>query len=184
MPFGQRWDIQNPRRRPDGGALQGAEAAIVLMLATMGGAGVGVYYLNAQGPVPKTEEPVKGPGKTVADTALGKKTDELTALMQERLKLARDVLKATQERQMTDLNFSQQDLVDASERVLKADLELSPNKEARIAAHKRHVKVAEDFARFANDAVKGGVLRQPDALLMRYLMLDAKIGLEREKERK
>lgn len=159
-------------------------AAIVLMLATMGGAGVGVYYLNAQGPAPETEKPVKGPGKTVADQDSGKKTDELTALMQERLKLAQDVLKATQERQRSDINISQQDLVDASERVLKADLELSSNKEARIAAHKRHVKMAEDFARSADAAIKGGFLKQSDALLMRYLMIDAKIGLEREKERK
>jgi hypothetical protein len=158
--------------------------AIGLTLAALCGAGVCAYYLRAQETAAKQRNPVQPPDKKAADKAPEKNADDLKALMQERLKLAQEVLKLSQERQMVDPNARWQDVVDASQRVLKADLELSPNKAARIAAHQKHVKVGEDLARFAEKAVRDGVMRKSDGQLARYLLIDARIGLEREKARK
>jgi RNA polymerase sigma factor (sigma-70 family) len=158
--------------------------AMSLMLAALGSAGVCAYYLRAQEPASKREAPVQPLDKKVADKAPEKNADELTSLMQERLKLAQEVLKGSQERLMVDPNARVQEVVDASLRVLKADLELSPNKAARIAAHRRHVKVAEDLARLADEAVRKGAMSKFDGKLAQYLLIDAKIDLEREKTRK
>jgi RNA polymerase sigma factor (sigma-70 family) len=162
-----------------------------LMVAVLGSAGVCAYYLRAQEPGTKREnpaqppdKPAQPPDKKAADKAPEKNADDLKALLQERLKLAQDVLKLTQERLKVDINASFPDVVEAFERVLKADLELSPNKAARIAAHQRHVKAAEEFARNVDGWLRQGVLSKRDGQLARYLLIDAKVGLEREKARK
>jgi RNA polymerase sigma factor (sigma-70 family) len=158
--------------------------AMSLMVAALGSAGVCTYYLRAQEPATKRENPAQPPDKKAADKAPEKNADDLETLMQERLKLAQDVRKLTQERLMVDVNANWQDVVAAFERVLKADLELSPNKAARIAAHQRHVKAAEEFARRADEWLRQRVISKLDGQLARYLLIDAKIGLEREKARK
>jgi hypothetical protein len=154
--------------------------AAALMLVVLGGVGVCVYYLRAQEPAAKRSNPAQPPGKKAADKAPEKNADDLQALMRERLKLAQDTLKQLRSYPRS----SWPDVIDASQRVLQADLELCPNKAARIAAHQRHVKVAEDLARFADKAAQAGGLRQADRQLSRYLLIDAEIGLEREKSRK
>jgi hypothetical protein len=113
-----------------------------------------------------------------------KNADDLKALMEARLKLAQEVLKLSQERLKLDVNARWQDVVDASLRVLNADLGLSPDKAARIAAHERHVKVAEDLAHFSDADVRNKTMSELERRLVRYLLIDAKIGLEREKARK
>lgn len=149
--------------------------AAALMLVALGGAGVGVYYLRAQEPAAKGEKPAQPPGKKAAE----KNADDLQALMRDRLKLAQEILKELRKSPQA----SWHDVIEASQRVLQADLELSPNKAARMAAYQRHVKVAEDLARFADKATKAGGLHETDSQLSRYLLIDAKIGLEREKGR-
>ncbi|MHB1424998.1 MAG: RNA polymerase sigma factor [Gemmataceae bacterium] len=153
--------------------------AMSLMLAALGSAGACAYFLGAQEPATKRENPVQAPDKKVADKAPEQNADDLKALMQERLKLAQAVLEMTRKKMKDDVNANRQDFVSASLQVLKADLEFSPTKAARIAAHQRHVKVVEDFARFADKAVREGAMSKLDGQLMRYLLIDAKIGLER-----
>jgi RNA polymerase sigma factor (sigma-70 family) len=157
---------------------------ISLTLAALGSAGACAYYLRAQETAANQENPVQQPDKKAANIAPEKNAGDLTALMQERLKLAQEVLMMTRERMMTDPSASWKDVVDASHRVLKADLEISPNKTARLAAHQRHVEVAEDLARFAAKVVRDGAMSKSDGQLTRYLLIDAKIGLEQEKTRK
>jgi hypothetical protein len=154
--------------------------AAALMLVALGEACVCGYYLRVQEPAAKQENPARPPGKKAADKAPEKNADDLQALLRERLKLAQDILKLLR----NDPQARWHDVIEASRRVLQADLELSPNKAARIAAHQRHVKVAEDLARFADKAAQAGGLHQADRQLSRYLLIDAKIGLEREKARK
>jgi hypothetical protein len=154
--------------------------ATALTLVALGGAGVCAYSLRAQEPAAKQGNPAQPPGKKAADKAPEKNADDLQALMRERLELAKDILK----RLRSNPRASWPEVIEASERVLLADLELCPDKAARIAAHQRHVNVAEDLARFADKAAQVGGLRPADSESSRYLLIDAKIGLERERARK
>lgn len=157
-----------------------ATLATALMLTALGGAGVCAYYLCAQEPAAKGENPAQPSDKKAAEKTPEKRdADDLQALMRERLAVAQDILK--QLRKIPEANWH--DVAAAAQRVLQSDLELSPNKAARIAAYERHVKVAEDLARFADKATQAGGLHQTDSQLSRYLLIDAKIGLEREKGR-
>jgi hypothetical protein len=153
--------------------------AAALMLVALGGAGVCAYYLRAQEPVATRGTPAQPPHKEAAIKPAGKNTDTLQALLRERLKLAQDILKLRKSYPQAIWH----NVIEASQLVLQADLELCPNKAARIAAHQRHVNVAEDLARFADQAVQGGGMNQADRQLSHYSLIDAKIGLEREKAR-
>src|SRR5262249_27762009 len=92
--------------------------------------------------------------------------------MRERLKLAQDILKQLR----SDPRSDWQDVIEASERVLQADLESCPDQAARIAAHQRHMKVAEDLARFADKAAHVGGLSQADRELSRYDLRAGRLG--------
>lgn len=104
--------------------------------------------------------------------------------MRERLKLAQELLKLSLERLKPDPSATWKDVVDASQRVLKAELELSPNKAAGIASHQRHVRMTEELARLVDGLIQVGVIHKRDGRLAQYLLIDAKIGLERERARK
>jgi hypothetical protein len=142
------------------------------------------YSLNVQATVTKGENPVQPPDNKASDQARDKNADDLKAMMESRLKLAQEVLKLSRERLKVDVNARWQDVVDASLRVLNADLELSPDKVACIAAYQRHVKVAEDLASFPDAAVRNKTMSELERQLVRYLLIDARIRLEREKARK
>jgi hypothetical protein len=130
-----------------------------LTLVALGGAGVCAYDLRTREPAAGRENPARPPGKKAADKAPEKNADDLRALMRERLELAQDILK----RLRSNPRASWNEVVEASQRVLQADLELCPNKAARIAARQRHVKVAEDLARLLTKRFKLEACARPIA---------------------
>jgi hypothetical protein len=159
-------------------------SAKIVPMVHIGFDSVCAYCLPAQETGTKRAQPVQPPDDKAADQAPDKNADDLKAMMEARLRLAHEVLKLSQERLKVDVNARWQDFVDASLRVLNADLELSRDKAARVAAHQRHLKVAEDLARFPDAAVRNKTMSELERQLVRYLLIDAKIGLEREKARK
>jgi hypothetical protein len=154
-------------------------SVFVLILVAIGGAGVGVYYLHAQAPSPKSDtEPDKPAAKAPA-----KEADTLTALMQERLKLAQQEVKVCETLfQAGRVNFDA--LVPASKNLLKAELELSTKKADRLAAHERYVKMMEGWVEYVRRSKETGRASEVELLKAQYQLIDAKIDLEREKARK
>ncbi len=151
--------------------------AAILILG--GSIGAGAYYFAAQQPSGEKKEAPPAP----AAKAPKKEADMLTTLMQERLKLVQEEVEIRQKLFKAG-RVDALELIDATQRLFKAELELSPNKEARIAAHQRHVKAMEEFASIAERRLQAGRITAADARLGAYLVIDAKIELEREKARK
>src|SRR5579883_683658 len=159
-------------------------SVFVLILITIGGAGVGAYYLHAQAPAPKSETLPPKPADTAPDKpvakAPAKQADTLTTLMQERLKLAQEEVKVCEEmfRQGQRVEFVA--LATASKNLLKAELELSTKRADRLAAYERYIKRLEAFVETARgrfQAARGAYL---DLVKAQYQLVDAKIDLERE----
>ncbi|HEY7157409.1 MAG TPA: sigma-70 family RNA polymerase sigma factor [Gemmataceae bacterium] len=158
-----------------------------LSLVAIGGAGVGAYHLHAQAPAPKSENSAKKPAESAPDKpaakAPEKEADTLTTLMQERLKLAQQEVEVCQKLyQSARANFDE--LVTASKDLLKAELELSTKRADRLAAHERYVKMMEAWVEFARARKESGRGSGLELVKAQYLLVDAKIDLEREKTRK
>ena len=159
----------------------------VLMLASIGGSGIGVYYLRAQALVSKPEPPVKKPEETAQDNkaakAPEKKVDTLTKLMQERLKLAQQEAKVCQENYRSG-KVQFEAIAPAAKHLLKAELELTTKKADRVAVYERYIKVMEELAKNAQAGYQAGLVSFSDQVKAQYLLIDAKIDLERDKARK
>jgi hypothetical protein len=160
---------------------------IVLMLAGVLGVGAGVYHLHAQAPVPgsgtSAGKPVEAAPDKPAAKAAEKEADTLTTLMQERLKLARqevDVCKRLYQAARVDFDA----LATASKNLLKAELGLSTKRADRLAAHERYVKMVEGWVKIVRARLDAARTSELELLKAHYLLVDAKIDLEREKARK
>lgn len=162
-------------------------SVFVLILVAISGAGVGAYYLHAQTTAPRSETPAKKPAEPAPDRpaakAAEKEADTLTTLMQERLKLAQQEVEINQKLyQNARVDFEA--LVSASKDLLKARLELSTKKADRIAVHEQHVKMLEVWVKSAQAWHERARGTAADVAKARYLLVDARIDLEREKARK
>ena len=132
-------------------------SVFVLILAAIGGAGVGAYYLHAQAPAPKSKNSAKNPAESAPDKlaakAPEKEADTLTTLMQERLKLAEQEVEVCQKMyQSARVNFDA--LAIASKNLLKAELELSTKKADRLAALERYIKKMEAMVKYARARIQ------------------------------
>jgi RNA polymerase sigma factor (sigma-70 family) len=162
-------------------------SAFVLVLVALGGAGVSTYYLNAQAPAPKSESSAKKPAETAPDKLAAKtpekEDDTLTTLMQKRLKLAQQQVETCQKLyQSAKVDFDA--LVTARKDLLKAELELSTKKADRLAAHERYVRIMEAWVEIARTRLQMARASGLEVLKAQYLLVDAKIDLEREETRK
>jgi outer membrane protein TolC len=150
-------------------------SVFVLILVVISGTGVGAYHLYGQAPAPETDKPTaKGPEK---------EDDTLTTLMQERLKLAQQEMKAC-EKEYKSGKLHLDALVAASKNLLKAEIELSMKRADRFAARERHIKVMEAWVKNVQGWHQAGVASPAELLNAQYQLVDAKIDLEREKARK
>lgn len=162
-------------------------SVFVLILVAIGGAGVGAYYLHAQAPAPKSETSAKKPVEAAQDKpaakAPEKEADTLTTLMQKRLKLAQQEVEICLKLYQRDkVNFDA--LITAHKDLLKAELELSTKRADRIAAHERYVKMMEAWVKIAQTRLEMARGTGAEVVKAQYLLVDAKIDLEREKARK
>ncbi len=168
------------------GKLKLAPVFVPILVAVVG-VGVGAYRLHAQAPAPGPKTSARKPVQTAPDKpaakAPEKEADTLTALMQKRLELARQEVDVCQRMyQATRVDFDA--LVTASKNLLKAELELSTKRADRLAAHERRIKMLEVWVKIARGRVQAGRASELELLKARYLLVDAKIDLEREKARK
>ncbi len=162
-------------------------SAAALILAAIGGAGLSAYHLHAQAPAPEPETSAGKPAEAAPDKpaarAPEKEADALQALMQQRLNLAQQEVDICQRMYQTGrVDFGA--LVTASKNLLKAELELSTKKADRLAALERHVKMMEAWVKVAQARVQAARASQVELVRAQYLLVDAKIDLEREKARK
>lgn len=156
----------------------------VLTLVAIGGAGVGAYYLHAQAPAAQPENSAQRPKESApnqpAAKAPEKAADTLTTLMQERLKLAQqdvEVCKKLYQSGRADFDA----FAIASKSLLKAELELMTKKADRIAAQERYIKMLEGCVELARARHQAARATESEILRAQYLLVDAKIDLEREK---
>ena len=75
-------------------------------------------------------------------------------------------------------------MLQANQRVLKAELELAKTDKERFAIHEKQVEVAKQIEELAEQHFKAGVARQVDVLNARADRLEAEIALERAKAKK
>ncbi len=162
-------------------------SVFVPILAAVVGVGGGAYYLHAQAPAPGPKTSAGKPAEAAPDKpaakAPEKEADMLTALMQERLKLAQREVEVCQRMyQAARVDFEA--LVTASKHLLKAELELSTKRADRLAALERRVKTVEGWIEIVRGKMEAGRASALVLLKAEYLLVDAKIDLEREKARK
>jgi outer membrane protein TolC len=103
--------------------------------------------------------------------------------MQERLKLAQqevEVCSALFRNARVDFDA----VATAQKNLLKAQLELSTKKAERLAVYERYIKMLEEVAKISQVRVQAGRGSQLELVRARYLLVDAKIDLERAKTRK
>jgi RNA polymerase sigma factor (sigma-70 family) len=191
--------------------------AFVLMLAAIGSAGVGAFFLRAQAPpaqvppskpleIPRLPEGIneeedgdkrlddfwKRLDEEVLDKkSAGKPEERLQKLLQVRRNMAERAFRVRYELYTAGANepgtgnpITLQFVLDASKKMLKAELELSKRKAERTEAHEKHLKFMKAVAIITRDQYKVG--RASIAALASALheQLDAEIELEREKAAK
>jgi RNA polymerase sigma factor (sigma-70 family) len=74
--------------------------------------------------------------------------------------------------------------IDATKHLLKADLELSKNKEERVAAREEYLKVIKEIVKISAAQFKVGRISRSALTSALYEQLDAEVELEREKAQK
>lgn len=161
--------------------------AVGLMVATMGGAGVGVYFLKAQAPTPQTEEVDKKPvaaatvkkGKERVKELLKQQREEAEKELKIRYELYRDG--ANEPGMSSPITLTQ--LISISKRLLKPELELCEKKADRLAAYEKHVELTKEIVKITEAQYKVDRLSAAALAQARYEQLDAEIALEREKAR-
>jgi outer membrane protein TolC len=107
------------------------------------------------------------------------KAAEIKTLLRER----RDSLKRMVVLLVTQFQVGRGDsrsLFEAERDFLRATLDLDESTEARIAALRDHLKLAEDFAKYAEARLKTGTVSQVDVLWANVGLLEARIELLRE----
>jgi outer membrane protein TolC len=110
------------------------------------------------------------------------KATEIKNLLKERrelLKTILDLLVAQAQRGAVNL----QSLYQAQRDLLQATLDIANSPEGRIAALKDQLKMAEDFAKFAQDAFERGTTSKVEALRAKTVVLEARIELLREESK-
>jgi RNA polymerase sigma factor (sigma-70 family) len=182
-------------------------SALVLMLAAIGGVGMGAYYLHAQdSPKPKEllpedannppkelDKPLKRPDVAApGKKAPGKAEDRLHKLLLARRDIAEEEWKARSGLYRVGANepgtggspVTLPMLLDTAKRLLKAELELSANKAERLKAREKYLNRAKEVVDITEAQYKAGRLGKSTFASALYEQLDAEIELEREKLRK
>jgi hypothetical protein len=164
--------------------LKMAPVYVPILVATVG---VSAYHLHAQAPALGSEtsagKPVRSAPEGRAAKAPEKEGDTLPALMQKRLKLARQEVEVY-EKLYQSARVNLDALATASKHLLKAELELSTKRADRLAAYERYVKMMEACVRIARVRFEAARTTEAELFKAQYLLVDAKIDLEREKARK
>lgn len=168
-----------------------AASVFVLMLAAIGGAGIGAYYLRAQVPLSEPEGPLKRPD--VADPekkAAGKPEERFQQLLKARRGMAEEEWRVRSELFRAGANepgtaspITLHMLLETSKRLLKAELELCNKKVDRLKAREKYLKQMKEFADITERQYKVGRLSKAAFASALYEQLDAEIELEREKAR-
>jgi RNA polymerase sigma factor (sigma-70 family) len=156
-----------------------------LTIGLLGVVGIGSRTLFAQAPaasgVEFTAAPVPEPEKpkTPGEQRLAARIHDL---LTERLRSAK--LELTEREDQFIAGRGVLDLVlGASGRVLRSDLELATSKERRLAAHEAHIERLKKYLDINQARFNAGRASVGDLEMTRYFYLDARIELERERER-
>lgn len=181
-------------------------ATFVLMVSAIGGVGIGAYYLRAQNPGSPKELPddyktlrkelekldLKSPIETGADKKAAIKPEErLQKLLKARREVAQQARNIRYELYRAGANESSTAhivafhlVIDASKRLLKAELELSTRQKERGEAREKHLKIIIEIVKIAEAHYKVGHLDRGELATALYEQLDAEIELERAKQQK
>jgi RNA polymerase sigma factor (sigma-70 family) len=197
-------------------------SSFVLVLAAIGGAEAGAYYLRAQAPAeqvpaPPLAEPLPPqkfgvPGQEITkEQELQKEADELLKklneamtdkksagtledlfqkLLRARRDMAEQAFRFRYELYRTGANepgtsnsVTLHMLIDASNCLLKAELELSKKKAERLEAYEKHLKFMKEIAKITEAQYRVGRVSRAALASALYEQLYAEIELEREKAR-
>lgn len=167
-------------------------STIILMLAALIGTGASAYYLRAQDP-PKPEEPSERSNEAAAPAKnpLDKTDERLQKLLKERCEKAElerniryELYRAGANEPGNGNPVTLHLAIDAAKHLLKAELELSKNKEERLEARERHLKVIKEIVKISDAQFKVGRIMRGALVSAQYEELDAEIELEHEKARK
>jgi hypothetical protein len=181
-------------------------SALVLMLAAIGGVGVGAYYLHAQDS-PKLKEllpedadklhkeldkPLRRPDVVAPDKKASEAEERLHKLLLARRDMADQEWKERYELYRVGANepgtggvpVTLHMLLDTAKRLLKAELELSANNAERLKAREKYLKWAKEVVDIIEAQYKVGRVGKSTFASALYEQLDAEIELEREKLRK
>jgi hypothetical protein len=150
---------------------------VLVGLVVAGGAGVfGFSALVKVQPDEKQEE------QPPAAKAPEKEIDPLLPLLKELAEQAKQEADARRQGYLVDQQGATQErLIGALGRQLKAELAVSPTKAARIAARERHLKAMQEVADIAQESFENGRFNIADLAQAKYFLTDAKIDLECEK---
>jgi RNA polymerase sigma factor (sigma-70 family) len=178
---------------------------LVLMLAAIGGVGMGAYYLHAQDSakppellpeeadkLPKeVDNPLKRPDVVAPDKKASEAEERLHKLLLARRDIAEEEWKALWELYQVGVNepgtgrpVTLSMMLDTAKRVLKAELELCANKAERLKAREKYLNRAKESVDITESDYKVGRVGKSVFASALYEQLDAEIELEREKLRK
>jgi hypothetical protein len=177
-------------------------SSIILMVAGIGSAGVGVYYLHAQAP-PKgweqpgdydkllqdLEKPLRRPDVVAPDKKAAVKPEEyFRKLLEARRDMAEEewrirsgLYRAGANEPGTGNPVTLHLVIDASKRLLRAELELSTNRADRLKAREKYFNHVKEYADVTEKQHKVGRVIKAALASALYEQLDAEIELEREK---
>lgn len=149
---------------------------LALLVASGWGGAIG-FYLLAQTSPPANESNRNPPAIKALE-----KEDPLQALLQDRLKYAEEEVRALKEQFLAGrLLWNHETVARALGHLLKAELEMSKTKAARIAAHEKYLKELQELVKVDQARFEEGKVEFAQFAAAQYFLADAKIELEREK---
>jgi RNA polymerase sigma factor (sigma-70 family) len=164
--------------------------AFVLLLGLVLGSGISAFYLHAQDPAPRSDDPFQKPEKAARERkTVDKPEDRLQKLLKKRRDMAErewkvrwELFRAGSNEPGAQTPLSLQLTIDSSKRLMKADLELSRNLIAeRLKAREKHLERMKELAKIADNMASVGRIGEAAASFVHFELLDADIELEREK---
>lgn len=108
--------------------------------------------------------------------------EKLDELLRQRQATLRQIVEVLREQYLLgERDFNA--VVEAQDRLMKAELELASDRQERLALLRERVKMFETLSTLTNQRFDLGQVGQPETLFVRAAVLEAKIELAREQER-
>jgi RNA polymerase sigma factor (sigma-70 family) len=160
--------------------LRTAAAVVVAVGILTAGAGAWGYAALAQPPAGTSSAAASL--LAAAPVPAERTPERVKELMKERREAASEEFRA-RKAEFENGRGTLDQLLESAERLLKAELEMSTTRGARVEARKAHLEHLKEFLRVITERFKAGHTGVADFARSRYAALEAEIDLEREKAR-